>query len=659
MMAHRPVLAALTAIWYGLCAHAAAAQSLSDPFGDPETSRPPEKKSAVPEAPRRPLLAPMDGRIPDGSPPSSATAPASTGSQYGTPYAPPASQPANSEAARPTNREFNAAPASDVVREPLPMGPLGREDRSIERADLAPVMAGGEAGLPYESWQGLSLSEIEALFASLEIPPRSPALHGLWMRLITSGAASPAGGENDARMSSLRAEALDRSGFPELARDVILQGPHERDAIATLILARTSIALGDDAQGCPAAATLVKSTSTMQQRLKAEAIVLTGYCAAKSGNPAGAGVAAELARESGMDGAAGPDFLDAMASGAKPAIPPQARLSLVDYQMLQPVDAEGLVAIIPNAVPALRRALAQSTTIDPAARLAAAEAATAVNVITVEELASAYRGHAATVAAAGDVSSLDTSETADLGPRRAAMFRSIEAERTLQKRARLIRAFLDSARRAQFYWPALKLMDDASRTIEPVPEIGWFAETAIEIALVAGRHEDARAWVAAGSQAGEGASGDFSHWLVLIDIADASRAGPGPGAVNLDSVDRFTPGGRFEPALLHRLATVLDALGTHIPIPLWEAASRTPQPADGHLPDTGVLSSLQTASKNKEFGHTVLLAMKALGPAGAEGAHMIALGDSIRALRRAGLEKEARELGLEALFASWPRVTSY
>jgi hypothetical protein len=192
-----------------------------------------------------------------------------------------------------------------------------------------------------------------------------------------------------------------------------------------------------------------------------------------------------------------------------------------------------------------------------------------------------------------------------------------------------------------------------------VPEIGWFAETAIEIALVAGRHEDARAWVAAGSQAGDGASGDFSHWLVLIDIADASRAGPGPGAANLDSVDRFTPGGRFEPALLHRLATVLDALGTHIPIPLWEAASRTPQPADGHLPDTGVLSSLQTASKNKEFGHTVLLAMKALGPAGAEGAHMIALGDSIRALRRAGLEKEARELGLEALFASWPRVTSY
>jgi hypothetical protein len=47
--------------------------------------------------------------------------------------------------------------------------------------------------------------------------------------------------------------------------------------------------------------------------------------------------------------------------------------------------------------------------------------------------------------------------------------------------------------------------------------------------------------------------------------------------------------------------------------------------------------------------------LRALGPHGAEGAHIIALGDAIRALRRAGLEREARRLGFEALFTSWPR----
>ena len=48
--------------------------------------------------------------------------------------------------------------------------------------------------------------------------------------------------------------------------------------------------------------------------------------------------------------------------------------------------------------------------------------------------------------------------------------------------------------------------------------------------------------------------------------------------------------------------------------------------------------------------------MKTLGANGAEGAHMIALGDSIRALKRAGLEPDACRLGFEALFASWPRA---
>jgi hypothetical protein len=106
---------------------------------------------------------------------------------------------------------------------------------------------------------------------------------------------------------------------------------------------------------------------------------------------------------------------------------------------------------------------------------------------------------------------------------------------------------------------------------------------------------------------------------------------------------------------LHRLATVLDALEYNVPIPLWEAASRTPQPPGGFLPETGVLSQLQDAAAKREFGRTVLLTMKTLGPSGAEGAHVIALGDSIRALKRAGLEADARRLGLEALLTSWPR----
>ena len=148
-------------------------------------------------------------------------------------------------------------------------------------------------------------------------------------------------------------------------------------------------------------------------------------------------------------------------------------------------------------------------------------------------------------------------------------------------------------------------------------------------------------------------NGGLDHWLALADIADP---GPDNRGQYLNEVETLALRGRFTPDALHRLATVLDALNYNVPIPLWEAASRTPQPNTGHLPATGVLTELQDASKKKEFGHTVLLAMKSLGPNGAEGAHIIALGDSIRALKRAGLETDARRLGLEALLIAWPRA---
>ena len=116
------------------------------------------------------------------------------------------------------------------------------------------------------------------------------------------------------------------------------------------------------------------------------------------------------------------------------------------------------------------------------------------------------------------------------------------------------------------------------------------------------------------------------------------------------------PAENLRPGLCSGWRRYWRALDYLVPIPLWEAANRAPQTNSGYLPETGVLTELQDASKKQEFGRTVLLVMKALGPNGAEDAHLIALGDSIRALKRAGLEPDARRLGLEALLPTWPRT---
>jgi hypothetical protein len=334
-----------------------------------------------------------------------------------------------------------------------------------------------------------------------------------------------------------------------------------------------------------------------------------------------------------------------MSVGTKPKLVPDQPISLLDYRILDAVGAAPDSAdILEHASPSLLAALALDPNTQAGLKLTAAEAAARVNAITSEQLAADYRAQAVPSAA------VDVSSEPVL--RRAQLFVAAEGERTPLKKVRLIRSFLDESRHAGLYLTALRMMAPASDGVPLAPEIGWYAETGVEVALATADYQKARSWATFGAAVNGNSA--LSHWLTLIDIADAQA--PGDRDASLQYVESLAVHGRMDPTLLHRLATVLDALAYNVPIPLWEAASRTPQPAGGFLPETGVLSELQDAAKKREFGRTVLLTMQTLGPNGAEGAHMIALGDSIRALKRAGLEPDARRLGFEALFTSWPRA---
>ena len=381
--------------------------------------------------------------------------------------------------------------------------------------------------------------------------------------------------------------------------------------------------------------------------MQGQAALISGYCAAIAGDTAGAGLAAEMVREADARPSAGLQALDAISLGTAPKIAGDLPISLLDYRLV--AAAGGTIDpahLLKHAAPSLLAALALDPGTEPSLKLRAAETAAQMNAITPEELAAAYRAHA-TATGAG-TGAPDTSE------RRAELFLAAEAERTPLKKVRLIRSFLDEARRSGLYLTALRMAGPASESVALAPEIGWYAETGVEVALAAGDYQRARSWATFGSAVGGPGGGSLSHWQALIDIADS--ASTADRDASLSYVEELAVTGRLDPTLLHRLATVLDALEYNVPIPLWEAASRTPQPAGGFLPETGVLSQLQDAAKKREFGRTVLLTMRTLGSNGAEGANMIALGDSIRALKRAGLEGDARRLGFEALFASWPRA---
>lgn len=537
---------------------------------------------------------------------------------------------------------------------------------AVQRGELQPVTAAesaataglavGAASRPATSWQGLDMARLPEMIAPLAIPPRSTALASLWQRLWSDGVPhSPAASRNvsarapAASWAAIRIEALYRSGLiADLTKALNEASPDSTDPVSGLLSTRTRMLLGDRETGCRQVKAFQRAQAGLPKAARHDFLLLAALCGADSRDAGAAGLAADLLRAEGVDAPIALAALDALSGGASdaPKLPSGKRMGLLDYRFLELARAERMPGLIAVAEPALVSVLAASA-VDPATRILAAEAALSLHAIQPAELAAAYR------AAAPDQARSDPqSERLEPPLRRAGLFKSFEAERTPSKKTRLARTLLDEVRRARGpYMAAAAMLAPGIDGLLPAPEIGWFAETAIEINLAAGRFEAVRRW--AEPPLNE-RYGSLRHWLVLADIADAKWHGR--RGEDLSSAEQFAVRGRLSPELMHRLVTVLDALDYQIPIPLWEAASRSPQPSSGHLPETGILSQLQEASARHEHARLVLTAMRTLGPDSGETAHMIALGDTIRALKRASLEGDARQLGLEALFAGWPRA---
>ena len=602
----RPALIALVTV--GLAA--AEAQDGWNPFREKDEAARRAKPSGRSDA--APPLAPMGGVWPP--PATSQPARADTPSGFGAAY--PANEP------------------PPTYAQPLP-GPVAQPSREaansskIERFELEPALAADGSGLPQDAWRGMDVKATEDALSGLALPPRSAALHGLWARLISAPIDPPAGGATPAHFEAIRLEALYRSGLIA-AMSARLEGAAPDDVIMSAFAIRRDLVLGRRTDACQTAKALTASARSLPVALVGELHLLRGYCAAAAGDAGGAGIAADLARDEGIDAPVALATLDALAGNGKGGLSVPKQVRVLDYRLLELLGPIDTAQILDKAEPPLVAALALQVTAEPRARVAAGEAAALLSAITAEQLRTIYQ------------SAPDDAGEPSL--RRAGLVRAIAAEPLRGRKLQLMRAALDDARKAGLLKPMADVLAPLLAGLPPSPELRGDAETAVEILLLAGDPRRARAFVAA--------AGAW-HWLPLLDIAEAAPS-ESQREQNLGSLDEFVRRGRLPAALLHRLATVLDATDVNVPIPLWEAASRTQQPSNGYLPETGVLAQLQDAAKQKQVARTTLLAMRALGPAAADGAHIIALGDTIRALRRAGLDADARRLGVEALIAQWP-----
>jgi hypothetical protein len=480
--------------------------------------------------------------------------------------------------------------------------------------------AQGESALPPDLWRGLDGSALARLLAQVPIPSASPALASLLARAL---ATNPEGAGSE---TAMKITALEWAGRVNELIEMLQSLANEPRAHARYALALLAADRTEDA-----CAVQLGTAGQADSSSKRATFLIPVYCAAATGDKDGALRALNLARENRVDVSLATGAIEGRAARSAG---PLKSVDVLDYLFLKLGQAANRPDIAAKASPELLFLLARDDEAGPELRLAAAERAASLNVIDGETLATVYRDAAVKL----------PKSVQSPAALRAKLFAALEGQRSEKIRAASIDALLASGKDVRIEIPMAQAMAQASDGLRQDMLAASFAETGVRVAALAGDHQTA--W-----DLTESAGDHVRSWQLLLVTTDpmSERA-----RTALESgVDIALKAGLPGP-LLQRLVTVLDALGEKVPIPLWELAAKTPQPDDGYLPATGLLSALKEAADAGQVGRTVLFAASVFGPDGPQGAHLIALGDGLRALKRVGLDAEARRLAFEALYAHWP-----
>ncbi len=529
----------------------------------------------------------------------------------------------------PDVQDPGAAPQPDSDwAQPPPSDPPPLDAAPLpERAEPEPRIAPADpvehrhakSSLGGDVWSGAQPEEIASVLRALPLPNRTPTLARLISDSLTRAPGDP----------EIALDALRRAGAADA---MVAAAGTANGADAPRWRTLAYLAAGKDDRACALAGQpdAPDGSDRGEKRDSLPSLLLiAAYCSAAKGQIDAASLSIDLAREAGDDVRLAERVLkDIDTAGPVRELPD--RIDVLDAAFLALTPGGGSDAELARASPLGLARYARDAKLRDDRRATAAERAAALDIVDGATLAAAWR----------DAPKDGKSPAAQ----RAALFRAADSADSPDERARAARALFNSVDEGILDFAGAQALSPVVAQIVPSENLIAFAETGLRIAMLSGDFPRAAAWAQlSDSQVGR-------RWRALLAVAAPD---PDSATQGLNAATDLALSGRLKPDAMHRLVTVLDALDRDVPIPLWEKASASPQPSDGFLPKTGVLTALKETAERGETGLTILLAAAALGPDGAARANLIALGDVVRALNKVGLRQEAQQLGLDALYPLW------
>lgn len=508
-------------------------------------------------------------------------------------------------------------------------------------------------GLGTDMWAGSQM--VVAQKATQLLPTASPSrvVRSLERRLLLSAAAVPAGKASGTPLIKLRADKLwalgDAEGVAALLKGVpnsAMTAELRRMEVDAAVLA------GDNPTACNELPAL--RADNPQDAYPAKLQVYCQFVAGK-GNEAGLGI--DLLREQKTNDPAFFAAADAL-SGINPGkLDGFATASPLAIAMARNAKLALPESAAANAQPVLLRAIALNPQATPEARLAAAERAESLGLISVDTLRQVYEG---ITFKPDELGAPLVSAGGDKGARiRALLYRAALQEQAPNIRAQIIAKDLSLGEEngAVYAMTARVLAPLVINIPAQDPAFAAFSPMAARALFAAGQIQPAENWL--GLARAQGLNND--------SLAAAAAAQWPLGRLTQPSQDEALIAGatlaawqkaqgNLKPEVAARrtavLYSLLNAFGGKVPAEDWAALLDGPATITQPSPRPGLWMGLKFASEQLRLAETVSLGLASLGDQPLDQVDPIQLYRVIAALRLVGLDADARALAVEAAIAN-------
>ncbi|MEX2454008.1 MAG: hypothetical protein WD470_04855 [Rhodospirillaceae bacterium] len=575
----------------------------------------------------------------------------------------PGSQPGSQQAAPGGAPDASSLPPvgprpgmPDAPGTALPMRPLDTSAIMVNPLeavdpDAIGVLGEAEGGFPADLWQGADWGFVSGLLPRVPERTLSPAVRGLAVRLLLSRASVPSGKPPAASLVALRLDRLLAMGALGEALSLLALVPeHRRDEI----FARTEIeAMFYDNRNSDACGRVRAGTGEYDGDYWKQA---QAFCLALAGEGARASLIADLLRERANE--IDPAFFVAIETlgGMKWSEPVSLKapsgllLAMIRAARIRIADDIGAVDR-----PIALRAVALSPNAGQEVRLAAAEKAFGTGALSGDEMIRFYQGVSFTPE---ELASPISRAEANWGPRgRAVLLRAAAVQDVALARAEVLQSAWSLGREKGGYEEVVRASVPIVESIPPAAELTWFAADAARVLFGAGRIDEAMGWYAMVAadrdRIDEAREAEAALWPLALLAADGEIVSWSAERLQAwyAALQREAP----EHALPRALAlfAMLDATGRDLPPALWRTLLQGPVGTAEPGLNAAWTAGLDGAASGGRLGETVLLTVVGAGTAGDDGfASVAAARQAVSALRRVGLDADARRLAIETVMAA-------